>query len=111
MIKAVIFDLDHTLFDRYATLTEIAKTIRYELPVNPNLTDEDIAEIMRKTHEEFQDMARSKEEIERAAKDLIRGRTDISEQDVDDIISKPCKALSSATCKAPILVVMLVEIE
>ena len=48
---------------------------------------EDIAEIMRKTHEEFQDMARSKEEIERAAKDLIRGRTDISEQDVDDIIS------------------------
>lgn len=46
MIKAVIFDLDHTLFDRYATLTEIAKTIRYDLPVNPNLTDEDIAEIM-----------------------------------------------------------------
>ncbi len=46
MIKAVIFDLDHTLFDRYATLTEVAKTIRTKLPVDPNLSDEEIAEIM-----------------------------------------------------------------
>ena len=46
MIKAVIFDLDHTLFDRYATLTEIAKKIRGNLPVDPKLSDKQIAEIM-----------------------------------------------------------------
>lgn len=48
MIKAIIFDLDHTLFDRYATLTEIAKDLRSALPVNPALTDNEIAEIMIK---------------------------------------------------------------
>ena len=48
MIKAIIFDLDHTLFDRYATLTEIAKSIREDLPINPNLSDEKISEIMIK---------------------------------------------------------------
>ena len=48
MIKAIIFDLDHTLFDRYATLTEIAKSIRNDLPINPNLSDEKISEIMIK---------------------------------------------------------------
>lgn len=48
MIKAVIFDLDHTLFDRYATLTEIAKKIRENLPVDPKLSDVEIAEIMIK---------------------------------------------------------------
>ena len=46
MIKAIIFDLDHTLFDRYATLSEIAKYIREELPVNPNLSYTEIVEIM-----------------------------------------------------------------
>ena len=46
MIKAVIFDLDHTLFDRYATLTEVAKNMRAKLPINPNLSDEEIVDIM-----------------------------------------------------------------
>ncbi len=47
MIKAIIFDLDHTLFDRYATLTEVAKKLRKSsLPVNPQLNDAEIAEIM-----------------------------------------------------------------
>ena len=46
MIKAVIFDLDHTLFDRYATLKEISKCIRDYLPVNKALNDQEIAEIM-----------------------------------------------------------------
>ncbi len=46
MIKAVVFDLDHTLFDRYATLRECAKIIRSKLPVNPNLSDDEIGEIM-----------------------------------------------------------------
>ena len=46
MVKAVIFDLDHTLFDRYATLTEVAKKIRGKLPVNPELSDAKITEIM-----------------------------------------------------------------
>ncbi len=49
MIKAVIFDLDHTLFDRYATLSEVAKKIRKKLPVNPKLSDSKIAEIMINT--------------------------------------------------------------
>ncbi len=46
MIKGIVFDLDHTLFDRYATLNEVAKNIRLKLPVNPNLSDSKIAEIM-----------------------------------------------------------------
>jgi putative hydrolase of the HAD superfamily len=47
MIKAIIFDLDHTLFDRYATLTEVAKMLRSSyLPVNPELDDKEIADIM-----------------------------------------------------------------
>lgn len=46
MIKAIVFDLDHTLFDRYSTLAEVAKKIRGKLPVNPTLSDEEIAEIM-----------------------------------------------------------------
>ncbi len=46
MIKAIIFDLDHTLFDRYATLSAAAENLRFKLPVNPNLTDSEIAEIM-----------------------------------------------------------------
>lgn len=53
MIKAVVFDLDHTLFDRYATLTEIAKSIRQKLPVDPKLSDEKIAEIMIKADKTY----------------------------------------------------------
>ena len=46
MIKVIAFDLDHTLFDRYATLTEVSKKLRELLPVNPKLSDEEICEIM-----------------------------------------------------------------
>lgn len=46
MIKAVIFDLDHTLFDRYATLRAIAKPIRELLPVDPTLSDDEVGDIM-----------------------------------------------------------------
>ncbi len=49
MIKAVIFDLDHTLFDRYATLKEVAKMIRKTLPIDPGLSDGEVAEIMINT--------------------------------------------------------------
>lgn len=46
MIKAVIFDLDHTLFDRYGTLKEVAKMIRKMIPVDPTLSDTEVGDIM-----------------------------------------------------------------
>lgn len=53
MIKAVIFDLDHTLFDRYATLRLAAKKIREKLPVSDSLSDEETAEIMINADKKF----------------------------------------------------------
>lgn len=44
MIKAVIFDLDHTLFDRHATLRAIAPMFRKYFDVADGVTDEEIAE-------------------------------------------------------------------
>ncbi len=44
MIKAVIFDLDHTLFDRHATLRAIAPMFRKYFDINDGVTDEEIAE-------------------------------------------------------------------
>ena len=52
MIKAVVFDLDHTLFDRYQTLTELSKRIHLKLPINPKLTQEEIASYMIKADRE-----------------------------------------------------------
>ncbi len=46
MIKAVAFDLDHTLFDRYATLTAIGKDIFDWFKINPKYTTEEITSIM-----------------------------------------------------------------
>ena len=46
MIKAVIFDLDHTLFDRYATLRAIVKPMREILPIDPTLSDTEVGDIM-----------------------------------------------------------------
>lgn len=46
MIKAAIFDLDHTLFDRYGTIKEVLKTAEQdELPFNTKLSREEIADI------------------------------------------------------------------
>lgn len=45
MIKAVIFDLDHTLFDRHGTLRAIVPMLRREFSVNENMTDEEIGDI------------------------------------------------------------------
>lgn len=44
MIKAVVFDLDHTLFDRHGTLREIAKQFRTYFSVREGVTDDEIAE-------------------------------------------------------------------
>ena len=44
-IKAVVFDLDHTLFDRHGTLREVAKEFRHSFRVNENLSDEEIAKL------------------------------------------------------------------
>ena len=44
-IRAVIFDLDHTLFDRHGTLREVAKQFRYSFRVKEGVTDEEIARL------------------------------------------------------------------
>ncbi len=45
MIKAAVFDLDHTLFDRYATIRKIISQIDYsELPFKESLSREEIAD-------------------------------------------------------------------
>ena len=45
MIKAVVFDLDHTLFDRHATLRAIVPALRDSFDVNPDMSDEKIASL------------------------------------------------------------------
>lgn len=42
MIKAVIFDLDHTLFDRHGTLFSCVPLLKARFDVNPALSDEEI---------------------------------------------------------------------
>lgn len=44
MIKAIVFDLDHTLFDRHGTLTQIVPMLRAAFSIRQDLTDEEIAE-------------------------------------------------------------------
>ena len=46
MIKAIGFDLDHTLFDRYKTLEIVSKKLRYAFKVNPKYSDDEIFKIM-----------------------------------------------------------------
>jgi len=45
MIKAVLFDLDHTLFDRHGTLTALVPELRRAFRVDEGKTDEEIAKI------------------------------------------------------------------
>lgn len=45
MIKAVVFDLDHTLFDRHGTLKYLVPSLRKEFDVNKDMTDEEIGEL------------------------------------------------------------------
>ncbi len=45
MIKAVIFDLDHTLFDRHGTLRSLVPALRKEFRVNENMSDEKIGDL------------------------------------------------------------------
>ncbi len=44
MIKAVVFDLDHTLFDRYETLRQVVPFFRERFKITEGITDEFIAE-------------------------------------------------------------------
>lgn len=46
MIKAVVFDLDHTLFDRYATIKEAAKKLPRHFNISPLFDINKIAETM-----------------------------------------------------------------
>lgn len=43
MIKAVVFDLDHTLYDRYGTIELAAHTVREKFAVREGVTDAEIA--------------------------------------------------------------------
>lgn len=45
MLKAVIFDLDHTLFDRHGTLRAIVPALRRAFRVNPEMSDEEIGAV------------------------------------------------------------------
>ena len=40
VIKAVVFDLDHTLFDRYETLRLVVPMFREKFSINPEIPDE-----------------------------------------------------------------------
>ena len=40
LLKAVVFDLDHTLFDRYATIKQIVPRFREGFKINPDITDD-----------------------------------------------------------------------
>ncbi len=40
MIKAVVFDLDHTLYDRYETLRLVVPLFREKFEINPDISDE-----------------------------------------------------------------------
>lgn len=40
MIKAVVFDLDHTLFDRYGTIRAVVPSFREKFNINEAVTDE-----------------------------------------------------------------------
>lgn len=40
MIKAVVFDLDHTLFDRYATINKLVPQLRKHFDLNDGITDD-----------------------------------------------------------------------
>ena len=44
MIKAVVFDLDHTLLDRYETLRQVVPSFRERFKLTEGITDEFIAE-------------------------------------------------------------------
>ena len=44
MIRAVVFDLDHTLFDRHATLRAIVPALRARFSVPPSFTDKEIGD-------------------------------------------------------------------
>ena len=45
MLKAILFDLDHTLFDRHATLTALVPELRRAFRVDPALSDAQVARI------------------------------------------------------------------
>ncbi len=44
LIKAIVFDLDHTLFDRYATIRQIVPFLKDHFYINEGITDEFIAD-------------------------------------------------------------------
>lgn len=53
MIKAVVFDLDHTLFDRYETIKHVASNLHNYFKLNPNLSLKQITELMISTDKNY----------------------------------------------------------
>ncbi|MCR5485796.1 MAG: HAD family hydrolase [Clostridiales bacterium] len=52
-VKGVVFDLDHTLFDRYATLAEIMKDFVVHFDVSEGMTAEKAAELITYADKHF----------------------------------------------------------
>ena len=53
MIKAVVFDLDHTLFDRHKTLCSLVPSLREEFSVNKDMSDGEIGSIWCRADDNF----------------------------------------------------------
>lgn len=54
MIKAVVFDLDHTLFDRYGTIKKIIDTVdSFDSPFKDSVTREDIFDTIKYAEKEY----------------------------------------------------------
>ena len=53
MIRGVVFDLDHTLFDRYATLSAVAPYFCSYFDVAPGMTPEKLTPLWCRDDKEF----------------------------------------------------------
>ncbi len=71
MIKAVVFDLDHTLFDRYETLKKVAPYLKENFKINSNYNDQQVAKIMIDTDKNFVHMGWQRLQEEIAKTDLF----------------------------------------
>ncbi len=53
MIRAVVFDLDHTLYDRYGTIALASHTVRERSAVREGITDAEIARVWTEYDKRF----------------------------------------------------------
>lgn len=108
MIKGVVFDLDHTLFDRYATITEISPFLyeKYKDYLAPGLQIEDVAVAQIYSDKEFNAFGFS-----RVCEYLNKSgffRTPMSAQEYTEII---LEAFTQAAVPYPFTYTVLEEIK